>query len=148
VRRRSPQAGSIDLAGLRALFLPEAIIAKVDGSETAVMSVESFIEPREDLLNSGRLLDFAEWEISANTEVFGRIAQRWCVYAKSGCLDGAPFEGWGRKAIHFVRLAEGWRISAIAWHDGAEGSSPPGSSQPGGVSIATLETDQEGVRHE
>ncbi len=124
---RSPDDGSIDFSALRSLFLREALIVKVDDAVPAVMSVESFIAPREALLNSGRLQKFSEREISAVTDVFGGVAQRWSLYRKSGLLDGNPYDGWGRKAIHFVRTAEGWRISAIAWQDGEEGTAIPDS---------------------
>lgn len=107
----------IDLGSLRDLFIPEAVIVKTGGQGPERMSVESFIAPREALLNSGRLLDFSEWEVSSTTEIFGGIAQRWSSSRKKGKLDGEPFTGRFRKGIHFVRLPEGWRISSIVWED-------------------------------
>lgn len=124
---RSSDDGRRRFDTLRALFLPDAQIVKVDDDVPSVMSVESFIEPREVLLNGGRLQGFSEKEVSAVTEVFGGVAQRWSLYTKSGILDGIPYDGWGRKALHFVRTADGWRISAVSWQDGADGTSPPGS---------------------
>lgn len=124
---RSPEAGKIQRTELRRMFLPQALIVNVSDDGSTVMNVESFIEPREALLNSGRLQKFSEKEVSAVTQVFGGIATRWSLYTKTGFLDGEPYDGWGRKAIHFVRMADRWRISAIAWQDGAKGSPvPPG----------------------
>lgn len=122
---RSPEDGAVKLETLHDLFIPEAVIVKIDDALPSVMSVDSFIEPRQALLNSGRLRGFSEKEISAVTNVFGGVAQRWCLYSKTGSLDGAPYDGWGRKAITLAHTPHGWRISAIAWQDGAEGSPPP-----------------------
>ena len=116
----------VDLADLRELFLPGATIVAVaaDGVPNRY-DVESFIEPREALLNSGRLLGFSEREVTAEMRIFGDIAQRWSLYSKSGTLDGRSADGWGRKAAHFVRTSAGWRISAIVWQDGADGAEIP-----------------------
>ncbi len=111
-------AGSANrLAELRAVFLPQAVIVRTCGDEPAVDGVESFLAPREALLTSGRLVDFSEWELRGETQVFGDIAQHFCSYAKAGVQDGIPFTGCGMKPTHFVRTAAGWRISAAAWDD-------------------------------
>ncbi|MBM7829518.1 hypothetical protein JOE59_000223 [Agromyces cerinus] len=121
----------VDLTDLRQLFLPGAtIIAVAANGATNRYDVESFIEPREALLNSGRLLGFSEREVTADTQIFGDIAQRWSLYSKSGTLDGLPADGWGRKAAHFVRTSDGWRISAIVWQDGAGGTQIPLAELP------------------
>ena len=117
----SPRHGFVDLTELRGLFHDGAGIVKVADGAPVVYSVESFIAPREELLNSGRLLGFLEEEVSAETQLFGDIAQRWSLYRKSGTLDGAPYSGCGRKSIQLVRSPDGWRISAISWCDSAEG---------------------------
>lgn len=113
----SPDSGPADLNRLRSMFVSGASVMKVADQTPVLCDVDSFIEPREALLNSGRLRGFSEQEITTTTEVFGDIAQRWSVYSKSGILDDAPYTGWGRKAMHFARTSGGWRISAIAWHD-------------------------------
>jgi hypothetical protein len=62
------------------------------------------------------LVDFAEWEESGHTDVFGDIAQHFCSYAKSGIRDGTPFTGRGMKTLQFVRMC--WLAdSAVAWDD-------------------------------
>ncbi|WP_411104008.1 DUF4440 domain-containing protein [Streptomyces sp. cmx-4-9] len=105
-----------DVARIRRLLLPGALIVKT-GPDITAYSVEEFIEPREQLLSGGRLVEFSEWEISERTEIAGDIAARFGRYRKSGILDGEPFEGGGAKAIHFVRTTQGWRISSFIWHD-------------------------------
>ncbi|MFB7224085.1 DUF4440 domain-containing protein [Streptomyces sp. NPDC056227] len=105
-----------DVDRIRRLVLPSGVIVTT-APEFTVYTVDEFIEPRRRLLSDGRLVEFSEWETSERTEVAGDIASRFGEYRKSGILDGEPFEGAGTKTIQFVRTADGWRITAVAWHD-------------------------------
>ncbi|GAA2751573.1 MULTISPECIES: nuclear transport factor 2 family protein [Kitasatospora] len=105
-----------DLARLRRLMVPGGVIV-VTGPNYAAYSVEEFIEPRERLLNEGRLTEFSEWETAERTDIAGDIACRFGEYRKSGLLDGEPYEGGGSKTFQFVRTPEGWRIAAFSWYD-------------------------------
>ncbi|MFD8985265.1 DUF4440 domain-containing protein [Streptomyces sp. NPDC059564] len=105
-----------DVARLRRLVLPGGVIVKT-GPDFTAYTLEEFIEPRERLLNDGRLVGFSEWETSERTEIEGDIASRFGEYRKSGTLDGEPFEGGGTKTIQFVRTPQGWRIAAFSWYD-------------------------------
>jgi hypothetical protein len=105
------------LAALRAIFIPEATIIFAGGLQPRVWDLAAFVAPRQQLLTDGTLRDFHEWEESGHTQVFGGIAQHWSTYAKSGVQDGAAFTGRGQKTMQFVRTAEGWRISSVAWDD-------------------------------
>jgi hypothetical protein len=109
------------LDDLRAVFLPGAVIVRTCGGEPTVYGVDSFIAPRQALLSGGTLVDFREWELSGQTEVFGDIAQHFCGYAKAGVQDGTPFTARGMKTLQFVRTSAGWRISAAAWDDERDG---------------------------
>ncbi|MFI5931797.1 DUF4440 domain-containing protein [Actinoplanes sp. NPDC051494] len=108
------------LDALRAILHPRAVIVRTCGGEPAVYAVDDFIAPRRELLSSGRLTGFSEWELSGRTEVYGDIAQHFCGYAKSGVQDGVPFTGQGMKTFQFVRTVAGWRIIAAAWDDAPE----------------------------
>ncbi|KUJ66099.1 hypothetical protein ACZ90_40310 [Streptomyces albus subsp. albus] len=105
-----------DVERIRRLMLPGGTIV-VTGPSFAVYTVDEFIEPRERLLAEGRLVEFSEWETSEHTEIAGDIASRFGEYAKSGILDGEPYEGTGSKAFQFVRTPDGWRIAAFSWYD-------------------------------
>jgi hypothetical protein len=109
------------LDALRQIFLPTAVIVRTCGGEPAVYGVDSFLKPRRELLSSGALAKFREWELSGRTDVFGDIAQHFCGYAKAGVRDGTPFTGRGMKTLQFVRTSAGWRISAAAWDDERDG---------------------------
>ncbi|KUL24394.1 DUF4440 domain-containing protein [Actinoplanes awajinensis] len=105
------------LDALRGVFLPAALIIRTCGGEPTVYDVDGFIAPRRELLTSGELTDFAEWEVAGRTEIYGDIAQHFCTYAKSWRRDGEPHAGQGAKTLQFVRTGAGWRISAVAWDD-------------------------------
>ncbi len=109
------------LDALSALFLPEAVIVRTCGYEPVVYGVAGFIAPRRELLLSGTVTDFREWEVSGRTEVFGDIAQYLGSYAKRWVQDGRPHEGRGMKTLQLIRTSAGWRISGAAWDDEREG---------------------------
>ena len=59
------------------------------------------------------------------TQVFGRVAQRFSTYAKSGTLKGVAFEARGMISTQFVATPEGWKMSVMAWDDERPGLSLP-----------------------
>lgn len=113
--------GTARLDALREVFLPQAVIVRTCGGVPVVYGVDDFIAPRRELLSSGTLTGFREWELSGRTEIFGDIAQHFCSYAKAGMQHGASFTVRGMKTLQFVRTAAGWRISAAAWDDERDG---------------------------
>lgn len=110
-------AGRPDLDAVREVFIPEGRIIKNIGADPVIYDLDSFIEPREKILSDGTLTEFTEWEVAERTEIFGSIAHRFSEYRKSGRMDGAWFEGSGRKTTQFVRTQEGWKMSSMAWDD-------------------------------
>ncbi len=110
-----------DLDSLRELFVANALVSKNVGGDPEFSGVEAFIEPRRALLTDGTLVDFRERELRARTDFAGAIAQRLCLYEKSGILAGRPFRTRGVKTLQFVRTPLGWRIAAVAWDDERDG---------------------------
>ncbi|RZT16804.1 hypothetical protein EV649_4337 [Kribbella sp. VKM Ac-2569] len=99
------------------VFIPQGTIISQTGDQTIVYDLDSFIAPRHRILTDGTLTEFAEWEVSEQTEIYGSIAHRFSEYRKSGIQNGEQFEGGGHKTTQFVRTPAGWRISSIAWED-------------------------------
>lgn len=99
------------------LFIPEGIIIKNVSPQKEVYNLSQFVEPRRKLLTDGSLIEFEEAEISERTDIFGNIAQRFCLYYKKGILSGKPFETRGMKSIQFVKVNEEWKMSSVAWDD-------------------------------
>ena len=106
-----------DLDRLHELFVPECVITKAVGSVAETCGLQQFIEARRQLLTDGRLLEFSEGETDERTLICGNVAGRWSLYAKSGVLNGVPFQSRGIKNVQFVKIAGSWRISALAWDD-------------------------------
>ena len=102
---------------LRELFIAEALIVKLGDQGPEMYKLEQFIAPRAVLLASGKLRDFVEQELSEQTQIFGRIAQRRSLYRKSGLLAGKAFETRGVKLLQLVRTEQGWRLSSLSWQD-------------------------------
>ncbi len=108
---------SVSLNKIFDLCIPEATIIKNADDLPEINSLNTFIEPREKLLNSGELSDFFEEELSEETKIFGKIAQRFSSYRKAGKLNDEPFDVKGWKTFQFIETPEGWRISSVAWDD-------------------------------
>jgi ribosomal protein S18 acetylase RimI-like enzyme len=99
------------------LFLPGALIVKnVDGAGE-VLDVAGFVEPRRAILSGGSMDNFREWETAQRTEVLGNVAHRFSRYQKYWTASNKPYGGTGVKALQFVRTADAWKISALAWDD-------------------------------
>lgn len=106
-----------DYDAIRDLFVERGLLIRAIGAVPEVSTVDEFIAPRVAQVESGALTAFAESELSGETQAFGNVAQRWSVYDKRGTLHGAEFAAVGRISTQFVRTADGWRISAMAWDD-------------------------------
>ncbi len=97
--------------------MPGSTIIKNTDAGPEVYTLERFIATRAAILSDGTLTGFRERELETNTEFHGDTAERVCVYTKSGVLNGKPFTTRGVKVMRLTRTPEGWRLSALAWHD-------------------------------
>jgi hypothetical protein len=113
------------LGALHELCLPECVTTRGSAEGPTTCGLESFIAPRAALLTSGELAEFCEEEVAAHTDIFGGVAQRICVYRKSGVLNGSAFRAQGVKTLQLVKTAAGWKISAFAWEDERPGLEVP-----------------------
>lgn len=106
-----------ELARITECFVEGARIVRCASGGPEFYSVAEFAAPRIALLSGGGLTGFSERETSASTEQIGGVAFRSSRYTKSGILNGEAYTGSGAKQFLFVRLPEGWRISALSWVD-------------------------------
>lgn len=102
---------------IKDIFIPEGIITNNAGENTVINDLDSFISPRKKILTDGTLTEFHEREVTQKTNIFGNIAQRFCLYEKSGKIDGKYFETKGMKTIQFVKVKNDWKMSSVAWSD-------------------------------
>lgn len=108
---------ALNAIALRNMFIPEAIIVRVQEDSVNAMTLGSFLDSRIQMLTNRTLEHFHEWETSAATSILGNMASRHSTYRKSGVLHGDLYEGGGRKFIQLVRISEAWRIASILWED-------------------------------
>lgn len=101
------------------ICLREAVIVNATTEEPATYNLREFVEPRRELLASGTLSDFREYEISNETKQHGRIAQRISRYEKTWIERGLHMLGAGTKIFSFVETPHGWKIACVLWHDDA-----------------------------
>ena len=112
-----PSGARPDYERIRDLFVERGLLVKNTGDVPEITTVDEFIAPRQQLVDSGRLTAFAETETSHSTDVFGHIGQRLSVYAKSGTQDGAAFAANGVISTQFALTPAGWRIVSMIWDD-------------------------------
>lgn len=110
--------GSAPVDVLYDLCLPQALIVNATNETPAVYTLAEFVEPRRTLLSSGTLTSFEEHEVSAQTDLEGRIARRASRYEKTWIESGTPQRGAGWKMFSFVLTPAGWKIASVLWRDG------------------------------
>jgi len=112
-----PPNGRPDYGVLRDLFVDGGRLIKSSGDAPEISTVDEFVAPRQQLVDSGELTSFEEVEIAHRSEVFGNVAHRLSSYAKRGESGGAAIDARGVIFTQFVRTPDGWRMSAMAWDD-------------------------------
>lgn len=116
---------SPDYQSLYQIFIESGQFLKVSASSPEISSVSQFIEPRQRSVLAGELTSFRESETAEITELFGNVAHRWSTYEKSGVSNGLEFTGRGIISMQFIRTADGWRMSCMAWDDERSGLTIP-----------------------
>lgn len=110
---------------LRELFMPEGRLIDNNGDEPVVMSVDEFIAAYAQQRAAGHVTAFYEGELSARTELFGKIAHRFSTYeAKFDPAAAEPFSV-GINSIQFIKVDHRWRITCMVWNDQTENRTIP-----------------------
>ncbi len=109
----------VGLPNIYKLCIETCVIIKADAPDVRVYNLQSFIEPRQELLSKGLLTDFTEEELMHETHVFGLLAQRHSVYHKAGILNGEIYKGRGHKMFQYIKTGGRWQIQAMSWMDEA-----------------------------
>jgi hypothetical protein len=111
-----------DLSGL---FVEDGKLISTGSAAPEISTVDEFIRPRQETVDSGALQWFQEVEVAATTEIFGNVAHRFSTYEKRGLRDDAVIDARGAIATQFIRTADGWRMSSMAWDDERPGVELP-----------------------
>jgi len=110
---------------LHDLFVAGGTLIRAISDVPEIATVEEFIAPRQETVDSGALEWFEEVEVAQITEIFGNVAHRFSTYEKRGALNGAAIDARGAISTQFVQTPEGWRISSMAWDDERPGLTLP-----------------------
>jgi hypothetical protein len=110
---------------LHDLFVEGGKLIRTGEAGPEISTVEEFIRPRQDSVDSGALAWFEEVEVADITEVFGNVAHRFSTYVKRGSMDGSAIDARGAISTQFIRTAHGWRMSSMAWDDERPGLALP-----------------------
>ena len=113
----SNRHGPATLAALPHWLLPQASLTRGSAAGLNSVSLQGFMTPRAHLLMGGRLLGFEEHTVEQRIDVFGRVAQAWLRYRRSGQMDGAEISGEGFKSLQLLKTEAGWKIASLAWQD-------------------------------
>jgi hypothetical protein len=112
-----PHGGRPSYEKLHDIVIDDGKLIRNTSQTPEISTVDQFIAPRRELVDSGVLTSFEEVESAEVTEVFGNVAHRFSAYEKRGERDGEAFEGKGMISTQFIRTPDGWRISSMAWDD-------------------------------
>lgn len=107
----------VQLRSIEELCIEQAIFIKNCDDANEIHNLGNFIKPRQKLLTDGELSQFSEQEISSSTKIFAGIAQRFCVYKKSGFINNVWFEHYGKKSFQLVKVKQHWYIASVTWND-------------------------------
>jgi len=113
----SNRHGPATLAALPHWLLPQASLTRGSAAGLSSVSLQGFMTQRAHLLMGERLLGFEEQTVEQRIEVFGRVAQAWLRYRRSGQMDGTQISGEGFKSLQLLKTEAGWKIASLAWQD-------------------------------
>lgn len=116
-------SGSSAYEVVHSLFVESGLLIKNSGSVPEISTVQQFIAPHQTMVLSGDLTQFNEHEISEATAIFGNIAHRFSVHAKSGTMKNVEFAAKGMISTQFILTPSAWKMSAMAWDDERPGLS-------------------------
>src|SRR5215472_14308318 len=98
-----PEGARPDYPAMRGLFCDGAQLIKNSGDLPEISSVDEFIVPRQQQVDSGELTSFEEAEVAHVTETFGNVGHRFSTYQKRGTSNNDAFEARGIICTQFIR---------------------------------------------
>lgn len=102
---------------LRELFLPEGRLVNNNGQVPLIFTPDTFIAMLEDMVHTNQLQQFSEVEISSQTHVFGKIAQRFSTYeARLDLTADEPYTV-GINSLQLIKKNGEWKVFSLVWND-------------------------------
>jgi len=113
-----PEGGTPDWAGVRALFAPWARVTRVTPEGVDALDLAGFEAMFTELLESGAVLSFYEYEVARRLDLFGSVAHVLSAYETKRSLEAlAPF-GRGINSVQLLFQDGRWSIVSLVWDEG------------------------------
>lgn len=105
---------------LKRLFIPQGKLINNNDTVPVIMTVDQFIRAFQEQLSSGEVISFHETEITARTDLFGKIAHRFSTYEAKFDLSTPEPLCVGINSIQFIKVDQSWLVASIVWNDQSE----------------------------
>ncbi len=123
--------GGPDAARLRSLVAAEVRLQKVvEGGNTLVGDIDSYLAGVETQIADGVLLGFQERELFRRTEVYGGIAQVFTTYEAVLSTTDGDRTVRGINSVQLRNDGRRWWVLSILWTDEEEGEPLPSAYLP------------------
>jgi hypothetical protein len=113
-----PEGGAPDWPGIRKLFTPWGRITRITPEGTDALDVDGFEAMFTEMIDTGAVLSFFEYEVGRRLDIFGSVAHVLSAYeTKSSPEARSPF-GRGLNSIQLVWDGKKWSVASIVWDEG------------------------------
>jgi hypothetical protein len=106
-----------DLDNVKTLFYGDGVLINNSFSKPIAYTADTFIQTLESQIAEGTLKQFMQRELYANTEIFGKVAQRISVYEYSFSDYQTNNLPRGINYIQLIQTDDSWLITSMAWAD-------------------------------
>jgi hypothetical protein len=106
-----------DVVTLHTIFHGSGLMINNSYAIPLLYTAESFVQGFEAQIATGNIDRFIQREISAKTEIFGKVAQRLSVYEYSFADHETERMPRGINFIQYVKIEDNWNITSMAWND-------------------------------
>jgi hypothetical protein len=106
-----------DINTLHTIFQGSGLMIDNSDEIPVLFTAESYVQRVESQIALGEVEQFTRHEIYAQTEIFGKVAQRLSVYEYNFADHEQARMPRGINFIQYVNIAEQWHITSMAWND-------------------------------
>ncbi|CAN5531399.1 hypothetical protein BH09BAC6_BH09BAC6_27070 [soil metagenome] len=106
-----------DVTNLEVLFVGGGILLNNSFAEPILFTAESLVQALETQVAASEVRQLTQREISAKTEIFGKVAQRISVYEYSYADHEVERMPKGVNYMQFAKVGDNWRIVSMVWDD-------------------------------
>jgi hypothetical protein len=112
-----PEGSAPDWAGIRKLFAPWARITRVTPEGTDALDVDGFEAMFTEMIDTGAVLSFFEYEVGRRLDMFGSVAHVLSAYETKSSPDASRPFGRGLNSIQLVWDGKKWVVASIVWDE-------------------------------